>query len=339
MKPRTYLLLALLAVLLIAVKNRLRPAGGAVVVVYVSEDQVYSAPILEDFARETGIRVQAVYDTEEAKSTGVMNRLIAEQDNPRADVYWANEPIRCEVLRKKGIAAPYVSPAARDIPAAFRDPTGHWTGFSARLRVFVVNHAAGDRPRGVRDYTDPRWRGRAVIANPLFGTTTTQIAALFTLWGDARGREFLADLKRNDVAVSTSNGESADFVADGRYDFSLVDSDDAVNRMRRGLPVDMVLPDQEADGLGCLVVPNAVVLIRGAPHPAAARRLMDYLLSPETERKLARADCAQIPLHPGVAPPPELPPLAEIRVMPVDYAAVADQMLALQPLLKAWAGL
>ena len=49
------------------------------VVVYVSEDQVFSEPILKDFERETGITVKSVFDTEESKSTGVMNRLIAEK--------------------------------------------------------------------------------------------------------------------------------------------------------------------------------------------------------------------------------------------------------------------
>src|SRR5262245_25128633 len=107
------------------------------VVAYVSEDQVFSEPILKDFERETGIRVRAVFDTEEAKSTGVMNRLLAERDNPQADVYWANEPIRAESLRQQGIAAPYLAPAASSIPAEYKDPDGHWTGFSARARVLL----------------------------------------------------------------------------------------------------------------------------------------------------------------------------------------------------------
>ena len=68
------------------------------VTIYVSEDQVFSEPILKDFEKETGIKVRAVFDTEEAKSTGAMNRLIAEKDNPQADVYWANEPIRANLL-------------------------------------------------------------------------------------------------------------------------------------------------------------------------------------------------------------------------------------------------
>src|SRR2546422_5422336 len=75
------------------------------VTVYVSEDQVFSEPILKDFERDTGIKVNAVFDTEEAKSTGVMNRLLAEKNNPQADVYWANEPVRADVLRQQGISA------------------------------------------------------------------------------------------------------------------------------------------------------------------------------------------------------------------------------------------
>ncbi len=309
------------------------------VVVYVSEDQVFSEPILRDFERETGIEVRAVYDTEEAKSTGAMNRLIAEKDNPQADVYWANEPIRAEVLKQKGISAPYVSPNAEDIPPEFRDPDGYWTGFSARVRVLVVNEGVEDGPGTILAYTDPRWEGRSVIANPLFGTTTAEIAALFVIWGDERAREFMAAMKRNRVAISTNNGESADFVAAGQYDFSLVDSDDAVNRMRQGRPVTMVYPDQEEGGMGCFVVPNAAVFIKGSPHPEAARRLIDYLLSGETERKLAFADCAQIPLHLGVQTPPELKPMSEIKVMRVDYADVARKMVEIQPFLKAWMGL
>ncbi len=51
-------------------------------VVYVSEDRVFSEAILRDFEKETRIVVKAVYDTKEVKSTGVMNRLVAEKSNP-----------------------------------------------------------------------------------------------------------------------------------------------------------------------------------------------------------------------------------------------------------------
>jgi len=153
-----------------------------------------------------------------------MNRLIAEKNNPQADVYWANEPIRAEVLRHKGVLAPYKSPNAQGILSIFQDKENHWTGFSARVRLFVVNSKADKKPTSVLDYANPEFKGKGVIANPLFGTTTSHIATLFTLWGDAKAKTFLETLKANNTAISTSNGESADFVADGQYVFSLVDS-------------------------------------------------------------------------------------------------------------------
>jgi iron(III) transport system substrate-binding protein len=310
--------------------------GSPAVVVYVSHDQVFSEPILKDFERDTGITVFAVYDTEETKSTGAMNRLIAEKNNPQADVYWANEPIRAEVLRQEQIAAPYVSPNAAEISVKFRDPDGYWTGFAARARVLIVSTKVDSRPTSVLSYTDPHWNGKTVIANPLFGTTTDQIAALFTLWGDERGRSFMQDLHNNGVKVSPSNGDSADLVARGEFAFSLVDSDDVVSRMKQQQPVDFVYPDQGADEVGCFIVPNAVVLIAGAPHPEPGKKLIDYLLSKDTERKLALSDAAQIPLHPGVPPPPQLRGIESIKVMDVHYAEVATKLQAIQPYLKDW---
>ena len=312
--------------------------GDSVVVVYVSHDQVFSEPVLKDFERDTGITVKAVYDTEETKSAGVMNRLIAEKANPQADVYWANEPIRAEVLRQHGVSAAYRSPSAEGIDEQFRDPHGHWTGFSARARMLIVSNKLADNLSSIEAYTDPRLRGKAVIANPLFGTTTAHIAALFTVWGDQRAKGFLDAMHRNGVQVASSNGESADQVAAGTFGFALVDSDDVHNRQKQGLPLKGVYPDQEDGGLGCFIVPNAVLLIKNSPHPETGRKLIDYLLSPETERKLAFSDAAQIPLHPGVDVPPDVRRLESLRVMKVDYVQVAAKMQAVQPLLRDWLG-
>jgi iron(III) transport system substrate-binding protein len=308
------------------------------VTVYVSEDQVFSEPILKDFERDTGVKINSVFDTEEAKSTGVVNRLLAEKNNPQADVYWANEPVRADVLKQQGISTPFKASSAEGIPPKFKDPDGYWTGFSARARLLVVNQNARSRPMGVLDYTDPRNKGRAVIANPLFGTTTAEMAALFTLWGDEKGQQFLAALKRNQVKLSTGNGESADFVASGEFEFALVDSDDAVDRLRHGKPIDIVYPDQGDGALGVLVLPNAVALIRGGPNPDNGKKLIEYLVSKETERKLAFADCAQIPLHPGVSTPKEIKPIDQIKTMDVSYSALGAKLQAIQPVLKNWVG-
>ncbi len=327
-----------LILLLAVVVNSCRSAISNTVVVYVSEDQVFSEPILRDFERETGITVKSVFDTEESKSTGVTNRLIAEKNNPQADVYWANEPVRADALKQRGVSTPYLSASAEGIADQFKDPDHYWTGFSARARLLLINARSTIKPAGVMAYTDPSANGRAAIANPLFGTTTDYVAALFTMWGDERAGTFMNDMKKNGVKVTTSNGESADFVATGQVDFSLVDSDDAVNRKKQGKPVEIVYPDQDPNGLGVLILPNAVALIKGSPHAENGKQLIDYLLSKSTEHKLAFADCAQIPLHSGVETPPEVRRIEEIKAMRVGYADLARKMEEIQPFLKEWAG-
>src|SRR5204863_975988 len=130
------------------------------VTAYVSADRPFSEPILKAYQEESGVRVNAVYDTEETKSTGLANRLLAESNRPQADVFWSNEPVRTLVLKSRGVLVPYQSPAARDIADSFKDSEGYWTGFSARLRVIVYNTAklaASDAPQSVFDLAEPRW--------------------------------------------------------------------------------------------------------------------------------------------------------------------------------------
>jgi iron(III) transport system substrate-binding protein len=144
------------------------------------------------------------------------------------------------------------------------------------------------------------------------------------------------------VKLSTGNGESADFVASGQFDFALVDSDDAVDRLRHGNPVELVYPEQGAGEISMLILPNAAALIRGGPNSNNGRKLIEYLVSKETERKLALADCAQIPLHPGVTPPKELKPIEQTRTMKVDYEQLGTKLQTIQSVfqsvLKHWVG-
>src|SRR5215207_10532963 len=68
------------------------------VTIYVSTDRAFSEPVLRAYEKRSGVRVNAVYDTEETKSTGLANRLLAEKARPQADVFWSNEPVRTLVL-------------------------------------------------------------------------------------------------------------------------------------------------------------------------------------------------------------------------------------------------
>ena len=301
--------------------------GARTVTVYVSTDRVFSEPVLRAYERQSGVRVEAVYDTEETKSTGLANRLIAEQARPRADVFWSNEPVRTLVLESRGVLAPYHSPSATGIPDIFKDPDGLWTGFSARLRVIVYNTALvaeSEAPRSVLDLADPRWRGQVAIADPRFGSTSFHVAALYAHLGDAKADAFFTALKANGVKIVDGNSVVRDLVARGEVKVGLTDTDDVNVALAAGLPVAMVVPDR--DGFGAPVMPNMVSLIAGAPHDVEGLRLIDFLLSPDVERMLAMSEAVQIPLHRGVEPPPRMPRVDGLRAMTTDYGTVAARL-------------
>ncbi len=326
---------------LLAMLTLITGCGGAAseeVIVYTSVDDVFARPVAERFEQETGIVVRLVPDTEETKSTGLVNRLIAERERPRADVFWSGDPVRAALLKRQGITASYTSPNAQGLPTQYSDPEGHWTGFSARARVLIYNRElvpAGEEPVSIMDLLEPRFQGQACIANPLFGTTSMHAAALFEALGEERARRFFEQFVENGGRIVSSNGEVRRRVAAGDCALGLTDTDDANVALQEGKPVGVVYPDQEM--MGTLIIPNAVVLIRGGPNPAAARRFIDYLLQPETEQALAESEAAQMPVRPGVEIPDHIRPLHTITSMEVDYIQLAERLEQLsRAFLKDW---
>jgi len=306
------------------------------VVVYTSVDQIFSEPILKEFENETGIKVKAVYDTEETKSTGVLNRLIAEKDNPQCDVFWSGDPVRTIVLKNKDITFPYQSEVGKDIGIAFKDPTYHWTGFSARARVLIYNKDLmneNDVPQSIFDLTNEQYKGKVAIANPLFGTTTFHISAIFSAIGDEKAKQFMDDLKNNDVVIATSNGDVKKRVMQGEVYCGLTDTDDAYEAIKEGANVGIVFLDQ--DGIGSLIIPNTVNLINKSPNSDNGKKLIDYLLSKDVEAKLA-VSCAQMPLHKGVEIPDNIPSLDNIIPMNIDYDKTSKKLVEIQDYLKQW---
>ena len=297
------------------------------VTVYVSTDRVFSEPVLREYERQTGVRVNAVYDTEETKSTGLANRLIAEKPRPQADVFWSNEPVRTLVLKSREVLAPYRSPSAEGIPAALVDPDGYWTGFSARIRVIAYNTKLvkpEEAPQSVFELADPKWRGQVAVADPRFGSTSFHVAALYALAGDEKMDDFFRRLKANGVRVVDGNSVVRDLVARGEVKVGLTDTDDVNVAIEDGQPIAMVLPD--AAGLGVPVMPNMLSLIANAPHPDEGRKLIDYLLSPDVERQLAQSEAVQIPLHAGVQGPKNIPAINTFKPMTLDYTKAASRV-------------
>jgi iron(III) transport system substrate-binding protein len=309
------------------------------VVVYTSVDDVFARPVCEQFQKQTGIEVKLVPDTEETKSTGLLNRLIAEKARPQADVFWSGDPVRAAVLKAKGISSPFKPASTADTTGRFSDPEGHWSALSARARVIIYNTnlvAAGQEPKSLNDFLDAKWKGKACLANPLFGTTSMHAAALFETMGEAKAKEFFDGLRANGVKMLSSNGEVKRRVAAGEFAFGLTDTDDASVAMKEGKPVAMHYPDQ--DGAGTLIVPNAAVLIANGPNPENGKKFIDYLLSVAAEQALAESEAAQMPLRPGVPVPPGVKRVEEIKALAVDYEKLGARLEDLTAgFLRTWA--
>lgn len=257
------------------------------VVVYCGVDEPYASEIFADFEKQTGIHVAAQYDIESSKSIGLAGKLEAEREHPRADVYWSSEPFLTGRLAKVGVLDPYKSPAAADIPDAFKDADGYWTGNGLRARVLAVGSPPPPFPvTGLADLIDPRLKGKIVMSRPTAGATVAHVAALYAVWGPARARAFFQKLHDNGVQLVGGNAEAANQVGEGNYTLGLTDTDDITNAIADGGKLTMVLPDQGPTGDGTLAMPTTIALVKGAEHPGNARKLIDFLVSKQTEQKL-----------------------------------------------------
>jgi iron(III) transport system substrate-binding protein len=298
------------------------------VVVYTALDREFSEPVLDDFTKASGTRVRAKYDDESTKTVGLTSVIIQEAGRPRCDMFWNNEIIHTLRLAEKGLLDVYRSPAGEAYPEMFRDPAGQWYGFAARARVLIVNTklvAEGERPASIYDLADPKWKGKVGIARPTAGTTASHAACLFAALGEEKAKDFFRDLRSNDVQILGGNKQVAVDVASGRIAFGLTDTDDAMIEIERAGPVTIVYPDRQPDQLGTLFIPNTLAIIKGCPHPEQAKKLIDFLLSPGVEEKLALGPSAQIPLNPAVKAELRVETPRTVKAMVVDFAAASRQ--------------
>jgi iron(III) transport system substrate-binding protein len=310
-------------------------AGGSVVL-FCSQDPEFAKPVIKIFEDRTGIRVDLHYDAESAKTVGLVTRLIARKAHPECDVFWNNELGQTLVLQEAGVLEPYKAAAANGIPAQHKDKDGYWTGFAARARVILYNTDAvkpEEAPKSILDLTKPRWKGKVAIARPLFGTTFTHAAALFEVLGEEKAKAFFRALKANEVKIAPGNAMARNLVANGEVDVCLTDTDDAHGAYLKKSPVAMVFPDQ--DGMGALVIPHSVMLIKGGPNMESGKKLIEFLLSAEAEALLAKSESAQFPLRPGVEGPAEPFKIDKIKRMDIDWSALSKRFPAVKAFIES----
>ncbi|MEZ6127425.1 MAG: substrate-binding domain-containing protein [Planctomycetaceae bacterium] len=313
-----------------AIRNQLSHTTNTLVL-YCAHDAAYADPIIRQFEQQTGITVDVRYDEEANKSLGLTNLLLAEKQQPRCDVFWNNQTLGTIRLQTAGVLQPYHSPSADRIPANFKDEDGHWTGFAARLRVYLVNT---DLMEATEDEVQSRLAAdslnRVAIAVPMFGTTLSHYSVLMAAWGENRLKTWHADLHARGIREVRGNSMSKDLVAEGVCDLGYTDTDDAFVAIDAGKPVAM-LPVRLDNGQ-TICLPNSVALIKGCRHPGRATAFIDYVLSAEVELSLANSAARQIPL--GIIDESRLSPqVMELRTWAADGVSLTEAALVNQNVL------
>lgn len=273
--------------------------GREPLVVYCAHDSIYSEKVLKEFERRTGISVSVRFDTEATKSLGLVELLVREKDHPRCDVFWNNEVLGTLYLQDEGILQPYKGAGFERIPPQFKDPDGHWVGFGARLRVYIINTNLLSPVEAAVNKALQGDLSRVAIAKPLYGTTFTHYTVLWHLWGEDKLKAWHTDWRRRGVREVLGNATVKSLVAEGVCCLGLTDSDDFFVAKDEGKQVAM-LPCRLENG-SVICIPNTVAIVKGSRHLEEAKKLVDYLLGEECEESLANSRSRQVPLGP-VAP-------------------------------------
>ncbi len=270
------LVIGILAVMLLpALSKATLKAKRVQCVVYCAQDQVFAEPIFKNFTDQHHVKVHPAFDSEAVKTVGLANRLLAEKSHPQCDVFWSNEELRTRQLAAQGV---------------FRETNG-WTAVGYRSRRIVINTnlvSLANAPRLLSELTNAAWRGRVALAYPLFGTTATHFLALRQHWGSACWEGWCRALAANKPLLVDGNSIVVKFVGRGEAWVGLTDSDDIAAGQREGMPI-AALPLTEE----MLLIPNTIALVRNAPHPDAAERLLAYLARPEVLAQLAAANALE----------------------------------------------
>jgi len=309
-------------------------ANAREVVVYCSADTHIALPLFDAFTRETGIRVRFQGDTEATKTVGLVEKLRAEKNNPRADVFWSSDAYQLAAIAREGLFGQIDAGTFEGWPASARDIDGRWIEFAERARVLVRNSmlvSAERAPQTLWELTDKKWKDRVVMARPQFGTTRSHIAALVVLWGEQAAGEWLALMHENGLRLVDGNSTVVREVGAGTAHLGLTDTDDVWAGKRNGWPVKttFIAHDYDVSGIpvysgGAMVIANAAAPIVGGPNPTEAQAFIRFLVSERAERILAESDSHNLPVRPGLAE--EYPDAAIERPMRVPVRDVIEAL-------------
>ena len=161
------------------------------------------------------------------ESTGVItSRLLAEKDNPVADVVWGLSATSLLVLKQEGMLEPYSPEGVDRILPQFKDTdeTPSWVGIDAWETAWIVNkevlksHGIDTVPTSYQDLLDPKYEGLIAMSNPASsGTGLLTVNGILSLYGEEEGWNYLDELDKNVAVYMHSGSQPAKETAAGEY--------------------------------------------------------------------------------------------------------------------------
>lgn len=223
------------------------------------------------------------------ESTGIITaKLIAEKDNPQADLVWGTAASSMMVLDDMGALEPYEPEGCDRILPQFKSdkevPT--WVGIDAWETAFVVNteelKKLGMEPEEIKSYEDlldPRLKGQIVMSNPnSSGTGFLTVSAILQLKGkdSEAGWDYLDQLHENIAQYVHSGSKPAKMAASGECAVGISFGYAGISQRDKGAPVEVIFPEE---GSGWDLEANA--LMKKEEINPAAYTFLDWAISDE----------------------------------------------------------
>ena len=279
------------------------------------------------------IKVNIVRD-----STGIVTaKLLAEKDNPQADVVWGLAATSLLVADSQGMLEPYAPEGLAAIRSQFRDSANppHWVGIDAWMSAFCVNTNELEAknlpmPKSWADLLNPAYKGLIVMSNPSSsGTGFLSVSAILQLNGVEKGWQYLDQLHDNIAQYVHSGSKPCKMAGTGETVIGISFDYRAVTQKAQGEPIEAVFP---TEGSGWDIEANA--LVKKANIKPAAKTFLDWAISTDIMKEHAQSYPVTA-ADSGVPIPAGYPADPTKQLIKNDFVkAAADR----EAILKTWTG-
>ena len=251
-------------------------------------------PVSVAFEKKYGIKVRST----RANSTELSVKIINESraGRPQSDVFDGTSTV--VPLKKEGFVLQWLPDPAKSYPAAYKDPEGYWVANNLFFLTPGFNTALvpkGTEPRSYQALLDPKWRGKiAWSTSPTSSGGPGFIGTVLTEMGTESGMLYLRELSKQRIAnIGSAAREVLDQVIAGEYLLALqIFNHHTVISGKKGAPVDWIKMEPVTGTL------SVISVHKNAPHPNAAKLLVDFITSPEGQNIFR--DAEYLPADPAV---------------------------------------